>query len=141
MSRKHTKNISKNVPNGTIIHTRDEFFLGQSNYRKPGYEDKGLYRKTVVVDSNRMDELALVKLGTSSGKTLTNYKNGKSKYKPIVLTRDSNNNPIKIGHYFVRKSRANDMSLHDVNKIKKDLFRGKNKSSNRRRLRELKGRQ
>ena len=58
-------NVSQKIPNGRTLQTRDEFFEGQEKYRKPGYENKGLYRKVVVVDSNRADELAVVKLTTS----------------------------------------------------------------------------
>ena len=53
------KNVSQKIPNGRTLQTRDEFFEGQEKYRKPGYENKGLYRKVVVVDSNRADELAV----------------------------------------------------------------------------------
>ena len=139
-SGKAKRNISQSIPNGTIVHTRDEYFKGQSFFRKPGYESRGNYRKSVVVDSNRNDELALVKLGTSSGKELPNYAAGKSKYRPIVLTLDDKGNRIKIGHKFARKGVSSEMSIRDVNNIKKDLMTGKHSQSNRRRLRELKGR-
>ncbi len=59
------KNVSQTIPNGRTLQTRDEFFEGKADYRKPGYEDKGHYRKVVVVDSNRKNELAVVKLTTS----------------------------------------------------------------------------
>lgn len=137
---KAKRNISQNIPNGTIVHTRDEYFKGQENYRKPGYESKGNYRKSVVVDSNRYDEIALVKLGTSSGKELPNYGSGKSKYRSVVLTLDDKGKPIKIGHKFVRKGVSSEMSMRDVNGIKKDLVSGKNGKSNRNRLREMKKR-
>lgn len=64
------KNVSQKIPNGRTLQTRDEFFEGQEKYRKPGYENKGLYRKVVVVDSNRADELAVVKLTTQSKEQL-----------------------------------------------------------------------
>lgn len=137
---KPKRNISQSIPNGTIIHTRDEYFKGQGSYRKPGYESKGNYRKTVVVDSNRRDELAVVKLSASSGRSLPNYGSGKSKYKPIVLTLDSTDSPIKLGHKFVKKGTSAEMSIKDVNKIKKDLIAGKHGKSNRKRLRDIKGR-
>ena len=137
---KAKRNVSQNIPNGTIVHTRDEYFMGQGDFRKFGYTDKGNYRKSVVVDSNRRDELAVVKLGTSSGRLLPHYGTGKSRYRPIVLTRDDEGAPIKLGHKFVRKGVSSEMSQWDVNKIKKDLIAGKHGQSNRKRLRELKGR-
>lgn len=59
------KNVSQKIPNGRTLQTRDEHFEGQKNYRKPGYENKGDYRRVVVIDSNRDDELAVIKLTTS----------------------------------------------------------------------------
>lgn len=137
------KNVSLKTPNGRTIQTRDEYFEGQKNYRKLGYEKKGLYRKAVVVDSNRKDELAVVKLTTSKkGKSL-DYKEGKSKYRPFVLTKDDKGKPIKLGSKFVKNSPKADVSKKEVNKIKKDLFRGKSvktSKDNRKKVRELKGR-
>lgn len=140
MSRKIYKNISKNVPNGTTVQTRDEFFFGQKNYRKPGYQDRGFYRKAVVVDSNRDDDLALVKLGTSNGTYLPDYQQGKSRYVPIVLTLNSNGDAIRIGSLFKRNKNTQNMSNRDVQKIKRDLFSGRYKNMNRNRLRKMKGR-
>ena len=66
MSNKKSKNVSKTVKQGLIVHTRDEYFKGAKDYRKPGYEKyAGNYRQAAVVDSNRKDQLALVKLTTS----------------------------------------------------------------------------
>ena len=81
MTRKKNKNVSKNVPNGLILHTRDEYFESQGTYRKPGYQNRGNYRKAVVIDSNKNDDLAVVKI-VSSGKKLK-YSN--LKYKPFVF--------------------------------------------------------
>lgn len=140
MSRKSSKNISQKIPNGTTFQTRDEYFLGQESYRKPGYEDKGFYRKIVVVDSNRNDDFAVVKLGTSNGKRLPGYQKGKSRYRPIVLTKDDDGNFIREGSKFLRNKPKQRMSNRDVQGIKRDLFAGQYKRMNKKRLRELKGR-
>ena len=127
------KNISQKIPNGRTLQTRDEFFEGQEKYRKPGYENKGLYRKVVVVDSNRADELAVVKLTTSKqGTALPDYQQGKSKYRPFVATKDDENKPIKVGKKFLPNKQQK-----DVSQIKKDSIKRKD---NRNKLRELKGR-
>ena len=132
------KNISQKIPNGRTLQTRDEFFEGQEKYRKPGYENKGLYRKVVVVDSNRADELAVVKLTTSKqGTALPDYQQGKSKYRPFVATKDDENKPIKVGKKFLPNKQQKDVSQKDVNQIKKDSIKRKD---NRNKLRELKGR-
>lgn len=132
------KNVSQKIPNGRTLQTRDEFFEGQEKYRKPGYENKGLYRKVVVVDSNRADELAVVKLTTSKqGTALPDYQQGKSKYRPFVATKDDENKPIKVGKKFLPNKPQKDVSQKDVNQIKKDSIKRKD---NRNKLRELKGR-
>lgn len=140
LSRKRTKNVSKTIQKGTTLQTRDEYFYGQGSYRKPGYENKGLYRRVVVVDSNRQDDLAVVKLGTSSGKHIPGYQKGKSRYVPIVLTKDDKGKPVRVGSHFWKNGANKKMSNRDVQSIKRDLFKGKHKKSNRGRLRELKGR-
>lgn len=122
------RNASKKVPNGRTVQTRDEYFNKANNYIKPGYENKkgGNYRKAVVVDSNRKNELALVKLTTSSkGYELPNYKKGESKFKPFVETKDNNGNFIKLGNKFIANKKKDDLSKKDVNKIKKELVKKK----------------
>ena len=97
-AKKHkNKNVSKTVPTGTILQTRDEYFQGSGNYRKPGYQNKGLYRKAVVIDSNRFDELAVVK-GTTKGIDLKVKEF--ATYKPFIETKDNKGKPIKINKKF-----------------------------------------
>ena len=97
-----------------------------------------MYRKVVVVDSNRADELAVVKLTTSKqGTALPDYQQGKSKYRPFVATKDDENKPIKVGKKFLPNKPQKDVSQKDVNQIKKDSIKRKD---NRNKLRELKGR-
>ncbi len=138
------KNVSQTIPNGRILQTRDEFFYGEQDYRKPEKEEKGNYRGSVVVDSNRNDELAVVKLITSKNATeLSNYKAGQSKYRPFIETKDDNGNPIKVGGKFIPKSSEHDMEKSDVDKIKKHALIESSPSlnkSNRKKLRELKKR-
>ena len=118
------KNVSQNIPNGRVLQTRDEFFEKQGSYKKPDYENKGNYRGAVVVDSNRKNELAVVKLTTSKkGTVLKEYKKGKSKYRPFIETKDDEGNAIKIGRKFISKKPQDDLSLHDVNRIKKDAIK------------------
>lgn len=134
------KNVSKNVPNGTIIQTRDEYFKGQGDYRKPGYENKGNYRKAVVVDSNRKNEFVLVKF-VSSGVTLPSKK---YKYKPYVETLDDKNSRIKKGRKFIISKEK--ITKQDVNVIKKDCYTNKKtsriniKKTRRIKSRKIKGR-
>ncbi len=134
MSKK--KNISKTVKNGTILQTRDEYLHNEGNYRKPGYKNKGNYRKVIVVDSNRNDELAVVKLYSKNGTSLVGTP---SKYKPFVETLDNENNRIKISKKFINNGQK--LSNSNVSTIKKDSFTTpKVRHKNKKKVRRLKGR-
>lgn len=139
--KRSKRNVSTRIRNGRTVQTRDEFFYGHANYRKPGYEHKGAYRKAVVIDSNKRDELALVKLTTSSkGRAIAGEK--KSKYKTFIETLDDRGKPIKLGKKFQANSPRKNVSKSATNAIKRDCiadpFTGK---KNRARLRKLKNRQ
>lgn len=136
MGNKRKRNISKNVPNGTILHTRDEFLKDSGSYRKPGYKNKGNYRKVVVIDSNRNDDLAVVKLYSKSGKGL---KGTNSRYKPFVETLDDENKRIKVGRKFIRGKQK--LSKENVYTIKKDCFTNPTyRYKNKKKVRRIKGR-
>lgn len=135
MGNKKNRNISKSIPNGTVLHTRDEYIKGSENYRKPGCQNKGNYRKVAVVDSNRHDDLAVVKL-TTKGKPLPKEK---ATYKAFVETLDDKGKPIRIGPKFI--SRGAKISKQAISIIKKDSFKdSKTRKSNRRKVRDMKGR-
>lgn len=137
------RNISKKVSNGTIVRTRDEHFAGQKNYRKQGYDKKGLYRSAVVVDSNDKNELALVKETTSNRAEIVV---GDKKYRPHILTKDDKNKPIKEGPKFVIKRKKdgtvkNSIGKKNSNEIKKQSIKNsKHGNKNRNRLRNMKER-
>ena len=136
--RRLNKNVSQHIPNGRTVQTRDEYFEGAKEYRKPGYEDKGLYRGAVVVDSNRDDELALIVL-TTKGEDIAGRK--KSKYRPFIETLDDDGNPIKIGKKFKENKPKKDLSSKAVADIKKLTFKkAGNAEENRRKVMFLKKR-
>ena len=138
MSNKKSKNVSKKVKNGTIIHTRDEYFEGQKNYKKPGYEKKGNYRLSAVLDTNRDDHMALVKLTTSSKAKKVNEKSG---FRAYIETKDERGNPIKISGRFIPDKTGKSLSKRQVNEIKKDCVTDpKTGGRNRKKLKGLKGR-
>ena len=135
MGKKKNRNVSQTISNGTILHTRDEYLFGAKDYRKPGYEKKGNYRKVGVVDSNKNDDLAVIKL-TTKGKSLPGEK---STYKPFVETLDDDGKPIRIGSKFI--SRGAKLSKEAVSIMKKDSFKDSNtRRTNRRKMRDMKGR-
>ena len=135
MSKK--KNKSKMISDGTIIQTRDEYFEEQEKYRKPGYQNKGNYRKAVVIGSNVMDELMVVKLYSKSGVQLSGVV---SRYKPFVETKDEKKNPIKIGAKFIPSKKK--LSNNNLRVIVKDCFNKiPQRKNNRLKARKLKGRE
>ena len=112
MSKK--KNVSQKVRNGTILQTRDDYIFGSKGYIKPGYKKKGNYRKVAVIDSNKRDDLAIVKLFSSSGQPL---KGTTSRYKPFVEILDNKGKRIRIGAKFLDKGQR--LSKENVAIIKK----------------------
>lgn len=107
----------------------------------------------VVVDSNTKEEIALVKLTTSGkGTELPNYRDGKSRYRNYIYTKDRDGNPIKITPTtkaykksgkprFEADKPKKDMAKKDVNQIKKDCIDDPlTGTKNRKKLHELKGR-
>lgn len=142
--KKKHRNMSTKIKLGTTLQTRDEYFAGQKNYRKPGYENSKNYRKTVVVDSNKRDELAVVKLTTAKkAMELPNYQKGKSRFNAYILTKNDDFKPIKIGKKFTKNKSKLNMSKHDVNYIKRISLKetsGRLRKTNKKRLRKLKDR-
>lgn len=131
------KNVSQSIPNGTILQTRDEYLHRQGSYRKEGYEERGNYRKVAVVDSNRKNELGIVKLYSKSGVQLQGTP---SRYKPFVETLDDKDQNIKVGKKFIPSGQM--LSQKNVTEIKKDCYKNpKVNKINKQKTRKLKGRQ
>ena len=145
-NKKNRKNVSKKIENGRTLQTKDNYLEGgKCKIIHPEHSNpKDLYRKVVVIDSNRNDELVIVKLGKSKGKELENYQSGESKYKPYVLTLDENGEPIIIDNKkFKKNARNENLSKYDVAEIKKDCFKNASKTlikQNKKKAREVKKR-
>lgn len=145
--KKSDKNISKTIQKGDRIQTRDNYLESGVGYTKPGYKTtKQLYRPATVIDTNRDDELAIVKLtseknifGTRKKGViqLVSYDNGKSWYKPYVETKDDKGMPIKIGEKFELQPAKRRINHDEVVKMTKTIHKNKD---NKKKIRELKGR-
>lgn len=122
----NNKNVSKLYKNGIKVQTRDNY-LDKTNYYSPGHSNpKDLYRSTIVVDSNRNNELVLVPLTTH------NKRVPRGSISDYIYVFDSNGNPIKLpsDKFKIRKGKS--LSAKEVNVIKKKLFKtGVNASRNR----------
>lgn len=137
MARKN-RNVSKEIPNGTMLHTRDEYLSSSNGFNKNGKTKN--YRKAVVVDSNRKNDLAIIKLTTSvKGKPVPGEK--VSRYKPFIETKDNRGEPIRISPQFVKGRKSKHLAPKVANKMKKKAIKNrKHGKENRKVLRELKGR-
>lgn len=139
--RQRKKDNSKLL--GRTFQTRDEFLEDGIGYEKPGYQDKGFYRKIVVVDSHE-GKLAIVKLTKNSprGKSLVDEKVSKFRDKPYVLIKDNEGRYIQKGEHFIPNSKKKNLTKRDVTIIKKAAFAGNSQrvKENRNQVREIKGR-
>ena len=130
------KNVSKNISNGTLIITNDKFFAGTD-----GKSEKT--RMAGVVDSNRNDELALVKYTTSTkhGRKFKNDK-GFEAHSDMIYTKDNDGQPIKIeNRKFIKGSDKRKISEKQANEIKRrNVKESKFRGINLKRLKRLKKR-
>lgn len=112
--RKNLPIGNKSIPLGRTLSTFDYFL--PFNKKKPS-EKK---RPVVVIDSNKLNHLAVVALSTKNGKNKThlpNYNQGESYFKHFVEVKDNEGQPIVIGEKFRSNNTDLDISLSDSNFI------------------------
>ena len=143
------KNISKNIPIGSTLQTRDEFLAsgkGKKDIKPDHPNKKDLYRRVGVIDSNSKDELAIIKIGTKGRHSLEDYLSGNSKYNAYIEIYDNKGNNIKVDNIkFIMNKTSRNISKKDINTMKKTALVDKKTSkslrnSNRKSLQKLKGR-
>jgi hypothetical protein len=115
-----TKNVSNKIPVGSAVRSRDEYFFGGVLHKNHLTDKNVLYRKSWVVDTNSLDELALVKSTAHTGHHLKS--NLALKFTPNVYIMDNNGNPITLNAKFVRSS-YEDVPTVDVDYMKKRCFK------------------
>lgn len=129
------KNVSQTIPNGTLIITNDTYFYGTD-----GKSNKK--RMAVTVDTNRNDELAIVKYTTSQkhGRSFENSK-GFVGHGDKIYTLDNNKKPIKAdGEKFITQEKRK-ITAAQSNEIKRrNIKESKYKAGNRKNLQNLKKR-
>ena len=139
-------NVSKRYPNGRTIRTADKYLPLDKRGKS---DDPKAQRRIVIVDSNRYDELAVVRLTTRKQPNTTELKgrkrrkqgNGKTTYfKHFVEIADNENNPIKIdGKKFIENPWAYDLDKSEVEYIRNGVFTGKRQSAeNKKKIADLK---
>ena len=120
-------NRSSEIPIGRSFQTRDEFIEG--GQPKAGYEDKGYYRRVFVIETNNLDELAIIKSTTSEkGKPIKGY-DDRSRFRNYVYTLDDQNNPIKKGAKFIENPASKDISEEEAARLLKKTMKQPNSYS------------
>lgn len=125
-TKKPEANVSSRYPNGRTLKTQDKY-LPEGKGGKS--ENPKASRRVVVIDSNKKDELAVVKLTTSkqpNTSPLPSYKQGNGKqtrFKHFVETQDNEGKPIKVdGEKFKENPWAYDLTPRQVQEVKKQVL-------------------
>ena len=116
-------NLSAVIPRGRTFQTRDEFVQGGDP--KEEYEDKPeiFYRTVIVVDTNDLDELAVVKQTSSPKAIKITVGEREIGVRPFIHTLDDEKNPIKKGKKFIENPASRDIPEEDTERIKKKAIR------------------
>ena len=121
--KKAEENVSSRYPNGRTLKTQAKYLPTD---KKGKSDNPKASRRVVVIDSNRKDELAVVKLTTSkqpNTSPLPSYNQGNGKptrFKHFVETQDNEGKPIKVdGEKFKSNPWAYDLNTNEVSHVKK----------------------
>lgn len=116
-------NLSAVIPRGRTFQTRDEFVQGGEP--KEEYEDKPeiFYRTVIVVDTNDLDELAVVKQTSSPKAIKITVGEREIGVRPFIHTLDDEKNPVKKGKKFIENPASRDIPEEDTEHIKKKAIR------------------
>lgn len=115
------ENRSSTIPIGRSFQTRDEFIRGGTP--KTGYENKGYYRRVFVVETNQLDEMAVIKSTTSDAGELIRDYDGVARARDYAYTLDDNNEPIKKGPKFIENSPTSDISEEEAARLLKKTIK------------------
>lgn len=142
----HTKNAkgntSKRYPNGRTLETADKYLPIIARKSKDPKEE----RRIIIIDSNRRDELAVVRFSTKNQPNTTalpTYKKGNKKasyFRHFVEIQDNEGNAIKVdGKRFKENSRRDDLTPDELKKVKNTvLYHVKQSQTNREAIQKLK---
>ena len=129
---KPVENVSKRYPNGRTLKTQDRYLPVSKN----GISDNPkAQRRVTIVDSNRYDELAVVRLTTqrqANTSLLAGYKQGNGKathFKHFVEIMDDEGNPIKVdGKKFIENPWDYDLTPKQIEYVRRGVLSGKQQS-------------
>ena len=143
MSEKLKTAKGKKIPNGRTLKTKDEYLP----YDPKQVEELKNKRWVAVIDSNKDNELAIVRLTDENKPNTTllpNYKKGNKKdtyFKHFVETTDNNGDPIKVikGGKFQENDKRYDLKQNEIEKIRKKVLEHSTQcSENKKKLTDLK---
>lgn len=121
-------NRSEKIPIGRSLQTRDEYIEG--GIAKEGADEKAFYRRVFAVETNELDELAVIKSTTSErGKIIPDY-DGKSRTRPYVYTTDDEGQPIKKGKKYIENPPSKDIKPEVAEKLLKEAIKHPNSYKN-----------
>ena len=129
------KNVSKNIRNGTLVTFKDSYLEKGRNTKSKGKD----IRVGAVIDSNRFDEIAVLKQQHS----LNAIVSGKRTFNPNIKTKKYKGQPLKVDGKNIRIKTDARISSKTANELKRKSLKEfpKNiRKPNKRRLKELKGR-
>ena len=127
MSKNKNKNRSGIYRDGMRVQTRDNYLYGSNYYDLRHPRSSDLYRKTYIIDSNKNNELVLVKETTHRGRVRPTID---SRY---IYYKDDLGNPIKIDNNKFKIKRNRSLSKVDTINLKKQVFRNNRNSRRNRR--------
>lgn len=129
-----TQAKKSDIRKGAALRTRDEHL--QNGVPKEEYKDKPkqFYRVVYTIAVNELNEVAVVKQTTKRGRHLKSRPS--EKFREQVVTKDNENNGIKVGDKFVR-SKSEDITQEDVDYI---ISRLKHYPDTEEKMREFKSR-
>jgi Cft2 family RNA processing exonuclease len=112
--KKRFPNQSSKLINGTILRTRDKYLPGgASSYHEKEEKHKNkndLYRKVIIIDTNRKNEIAILELTSDKRGILINPKeNDRSRCRPFITRTFSDKKPLILISSKLERSR-NDAS-------------------------------
>ena len=136
-------NTSKRYPNGRTLKTKDKYLPIEKGKKSDNKKDE---RWVAVIDSNRKDELAVVRLTRQKQKNTTDlptYKKGNranSRFKHFVEIFDNDGNPIKVdGKKFTENPKHLDLNAGELATVKnKVLEHCMQSSENKKKIADLK---
>lgn len=130
------------MPIGRTLKTKDEYLPVVKSVAKV-LKDK---RWVVVIDKNKKNEFAVVRLTTKKSKNSTlleDYKKGNKEetyFRHFVEIKDNEGKPITINEKFISNKKENDLNKGQVKQIQNKVFHKiKQSKGNIEKIKTLKG--